>query len=84
MNQSVVTSEVQAGGMDHLCSNWNTHFRLSVSERERERGRIEIHMHTHTHTEMPYFSAAWGCEDCYTAVCLVVQRHVNKLNMKTC
>lgn len=86
MNQSVVTSEVRAGGMDHCCSNWNTHFRLSVSKRERERERTDrnTYAHTHTHTEMPYFSAGWGCEDCYTAVCLVVQRHVNKLNMKAC
>lgn len=35
MNQSAVTSEVWAGGMDYLASYWNTHFH---GEWERERG----------------------------------------------
>lgn len=38
MNQSAVTSEVWAGGMDYLASYWNTHFR---GEWERERGMME-------------------------------------------
>ncbi len=43
MNQSAVTSEVRAGGMDHLHSYWNTHFRFSMCVWERGRGMTETH-----------------------------------------
>lgn len=36
----------QAGGMDRLLSNWNTHFRWRMCER----GKLETHTHTHVHT----------------------------------
>lgn len=53
----------QAGGMDRLLSDWNTHFRWRMCER----GKLETHTHTYTHILMAYFPATLRCRDCSAA-----------------